>query len=130
MMRLGLSVVCVLLLGLPSPARANFWANKGDWERSTRQDQNGYVMGAIDGFTFLDSSGSNFQYRVDLISCLQSMNIDSHALIGIVNREYDDLSNWQYPPSVALIQGLGKICLDHINTNRAQRSEAPLQSAR
>ena len=111
---------------LVSPAYANYWANKGDWDRFSRQEQNGYVMGAMDQFGFIDFSGNNRQHRLDLLSCLNALSIDSYALVDIVNRQYTDLANWEYPPNILLVQGLEKVCHNHINRNRDQRGEAPL----
>ena len=117
----------VLIAILGSHASAGFMDNKGMWDNLSIRAQETYVMGAFDTYIglFYDDPDER-AYQMDVISCTADLNINSTALLKIVNQEYSDLSSWERPPVSMLLSGLRKVCLDHMNRARAARGEPAL----
>lgn len=61
-------------------------------------------------------------YRDGYEACTTRLHRSSGMLVTLIDKQYDDPTNWGLPPYWALLKGLHAICLTDNNTARAGAS--------
>lgn len=108
----------------------NFISGKVAWDALSDSARVGYVMGVFDRGRLFEPgelSSPHNKYIADIGKCAGDMGLTSTQMVEIVVSEYSDLSNWATPPSAALITGLRKVCLAHMNRARTERGDELLK---
>ena len=105
-------IFTALILTFATQAAAGFLVDRNDWNRMSLSSQNFYAMGNFDQIIVdITNDAKRVKKMKDKIEkCALEMNLQSTDLVDIVNAHYQDLENWQHPPNVALLLGLGKVC--------------------
>ena len=100
---------------LSTPVFAGFIKNKADWDDLSEDQKSGYVIGIFDQLVtiYTGDSDSYKQIKRELHLCAAEQRLNSDSLITLINKGYDDVSTWTYPPN--LHEQLCKVCVDACN---------------
>ena len=102
-----------LSFALASTAWAGFINHKTDWDSMPPLQKIGYVQGVFDEQTMLLTSDDEEVIRLKKhrSACVANMGMTPQGLIELIDTTYrNDVSIWRFPPNIALIAGLYKMC--------------------
>ena len=105
-----LLLILSLSLGLTTAAQAGFINNKTSWDDLPMQMKLGYAMGRFDDLVMGQYNDTSVEQnrRIQLGECASRLNLTSSDMVAIIDKEYEDLSSWQWPP--LLQKGLCTVC--------------------
>ena len=108
MIRITSALIVAILTS--TPALAGFINNKSSWDKLPDSVKAGYVMGIWDELTteYWDEPADVKQRKDGFRRCASDSEFDAEVMINIINKEYDDLKTWSFPPN--LYSGLCKVC--------------------
>ena len=71
-----------------------------------------YAQGAFDEMTLVMTTDPDkiTRWKNKVLNCAVNMKLTANNMIEVINTHYSELENWQYPPHIALRQGLQKVC--------------------
>ena len=99
---------------LASPAWSGSWiANKQQWDDLNFAQQVGYAMGAFDQQHMVyDNDPKRLQeMRQARRVCVANAELNPHDLVELINTSYkNDVSTWNLPPNLVLLQSVIKMC--------------------
>lgn len=97
-------------LGLTTAAQARFINNKTSWDDMTMEMKLGYAMGRFDVLIMGQYNDTSYEEnrRTKFRECTARLKLSSHDMVEIIDKEYEDLASWQYPP--LLMKGLCTVC--------------------
>ncbi len=120
-------ILAFLLIPMTASAQG-FITKKSQWDEMNAWAKDAYVAGFIDGVvTPFVGSDAQIKYTGDMIKCISDLNLNTMSLVSLVDLEYDTLENWQYGPSVVLMNGIRRVCLKKMNEYRAARGDALIE---
>lgn len=111
MRRLSL-VISILVMGVATPASAQFVGNRSDWIALGPARQADYAMGLMDGFQVAGPQDRIGQIvMVAQFDCLREQRINNVGLSRLIDEGYaEDAATWRDPPVAILLRQLIKIC--------------------
>ena len=102
-----------IVLLLTSPVWAGYVNNKTDWDRMPYAQKLGYAQGAVDEHTMMTTFDNDeiIALKEHRLDCLVNMGMTSVGIVELIDNMYsNDVGIWQFPPNIAMIQGLHKMC--------------------
>ncbi|SDY84878.1 hypothetical protein [Citreimonas salinaria] len=119
-----LALIALAAATFAAPVSAAFVGNRSAWTQLDALGQFRYVQGFVDGWLGMDAGNPEMnQYMDDIRSCVIEMGLTARDFTEIVENQYEDLSNWEKPPYVMIIQGVREVCIGSINRARADRGQ-------
>ena len=105
-----ITIILSLTFGLTTAAQAGFINNKTSWDDLPIQVKEGYAMGRFDDLVMGQYNDTSYEKnrRTQFRECASRLNLTSSDMVDIIDKEYEDLSNWQWPP--LLMKGLCQVC--------------------
>ena len=106
-------IISIIVFSLSCPVWAGYVNNKTDWDKMPYAQKLGYAQGAFDEHTMATTYDNNMmrdlkEHRLD---CLVNMGMTSVGIVELIDNMYsNDVGIWQFPPNIAMIQGLHKMC--------------------
>ena len=106
-----LAILLLFSFVAASSHASGFLQNKGDWARRSLEEQLGYVMGHLDGYLYVVTKDeADKRYKAKVRKCTREEGITNYDLVEIVEMHYERLEHFRDSPSLALINGLIKVC--------------------
>ena len=106
-----LAILLLFSFVAASSHASGFLQNKGDWAGRSLEEQLGYVMGHLDGYLYVVSNDeADKRYKAKVRKCTREEGITNYDLVEIVEMHYERLEHFRDSPSLALINGLIKVC--------------------
>ena len=103
------TLVCFMMA--PTFGWAGFVMDRQSWNALNDSTKLGYVMGLIDQFILVrQDDHREMTYTKAIMACISGMDFTNDDLVVVLNKQYEDLENWNYIASVALRKGLNKVC--------------------
>ena len=98
---------------LASPAWSGFIDQKTTWDNMSPIQRLGYIQGVFDMHTqyMAEDNQTWYEIKKHRFDCVLKMKMTAEDLVDLVDTMYrNDVTIWQAPPKLVLLQGLYKMC--------------------
>ena len=102
-----LLIIFVLTFSFVNSANAlYFLKSKQHWDMVPNKEV--YAAGLFEGLLLALPSTHSWNEKVS--ECITGMGANGSTLVEVVETYYEKMSNWKYPPVLAMYEGLSELC--------------------